>query len=217
MRGVVDAPRLHAVDLCGEPGCLPGFPLIALPECSPPEGGLNQNAMQYNVSQLLRSPVGEMRHYSIEGELDSIDDAWLETAITGTLELVRTNQGILGRVHAALRSLEECSRCLTPLSHPLTVSFEEVFYPTVDPVTGHPLPPPPEPDAFLIDHNHVLDLRQAIREYAVMARPIQPLCREECAGLCPNCGLNRNETPCSCASAPADPRWATLWQLNLQE
>jgi uncharacterized protein len=173
--------------------------------------------MQYNVSQLLRSPVGDTRAYAIEGGLDLVDDSGGERAVGGAVELIRTNQGILVRVVATLSSAEECSRCLAPFEQPLALTFEEVFYPTIDPVSGYPLPPPPEPEAFLIDHNHVLDLSRAIREYALMARPIQPLCREDCAGLCQTCGANRNETPCRCASATIDPRWERLRQLQPQE
>lgn len=173
--------------------------------------------MQYNVSQFLRGPVGDTRHFPVDGELDGVDDARRWAPVTGSVELVRTNQGILARVVAALSSVEECSRCLATLEQPLTVSFEEVFYPTIDPVSGHPLPPPPEIDPFLIDHNHILDLSDAIREYAVMARPIQPLCRVDCAGLCPRCGANRNEIACSCVETPVDPRWAALGHLHVQE
>ncbi|MCS6800538.1 MAG: DUF177 domain-containing protein [Chloroflexota bacterium] len=173
--------------------------------------------MQYNVSQFLRSPVGETRHFPVEGDISGVDDRRQRTAVTGSVELLRTNQGVLARVVAGLHSIEECSRCLALFEHPLTITFEEVFYPTIDPVSGFPLPLPPEDDPFLIDHNHLLDLSDAIREYAVMARPIQPLCHAECAGLCPTCGVNRNETACRCADAPVDPRWAALWQLHLQE
>jgi len=45
--------------------------------------------------------------------------------------------------------------------------------------------------------------------------PLVPLCAPSCQGLCPRCGVNRNETECGCAEAPADPRWDALRDLNL--
>jgi uncharacterized protein len=173
--------------------------------------------MIYNVSQLLRDPVGASRNYPIDGAIEGVDDTPNSSQVRGDVELIRTNQGILARVHADLATTEECSRCLKPLTSPLSLAFEEVFFPTYDPVTGAELPPPDEPDPFLIDHNHMLDLAPAIREYALAARPMQPLCRDDCAGLCPVCGVDRNVTTCDCAQPPADPRWATLWQLSEQE
>ncbi|MCL6647370.1 MAG: DUF177 domain-containing protein [Chloroflexi bacterium] len=173
--------------------------------------------MQYNISQLLRCPVGEVRHYRVEGDVTDVDDDPQPIPVQGTVVLTRTNQGVLVRVEAALHSTEECARCLAVIRYPLQLTFEEVFYPTIDPLTGIPLPPPPEPEAFLIDHNHILDLSEAIREYAVMARPLQPLCRLDCAGLCPQCGANRNLMPCACAEPPPDPRWSALWQLGALE
>ncbi|MFN8534267.1 MAG: DUF177 domain-containing protein [Dehalococcoidia bacterium] len=173
--------------------------------------------MLYNLSQFLRGVVGETRQFPITGDIEPIDGSGKSVPVVGDVELVRTNQGVLARVRAVLSSTEECSRCLKPIANQIEVAFEEIYYPTSDPITGHPLPSPPEPDAYTIDHNHMLDLGEAIREYAVMARPLQPLCREDCAGLCPTCGIDRNTTSCACTQSAADPRWAMLWQVTPQE
>jgi uncharacterized protein len=45
----------------------------------------------------------------------------------------------------------------------------------------------------------VIDLTAELRDELLLALPPSPLCREECAGLCPVCGGNRNATPCECA------------------
>ena len=54
-----------------------------------------------------------------------------------------------------------------------------------------------------------IDLGPLVRDAIVLDLPAAPLCREDCRGLCPQCGADRNEGDCSCA-APKDPRWANL-------
>ena len=86
--------------------------------------------------------------------------------------------------------------------------------PTIDINTGAKLPEPDETGSFTIDEHHILDLTEAIRQYRVMALPMKPLCREECAGLCPTCGKNLNTGPCDCPANEIDPRWAKLLKLK---
>ncbi len=54
-----------------------------------------------------------------------------------------------------------------------------------------------------------IDLGPLVRDAVVLELPMAPLCRDDCAGLCPQCGANRNEGDCGCV-APRDPRWANL-------
>jgi uncharacterized protein len=68
--------------------------------------------------------------------------------------------------------------------------------------------------AFTLDSRHILDLGEAIRQHAITNRPMKPLCRPDCRGLCPTCGANRNQQPCECKEASADPRWSALRQLH---
>lgn len=68
-------------------------------------------------------------------------------------------------------------------------------------------------DLFPYD-NEVLDLEPLFREQFVLAVPYAPLCREECKGLCPQCGIDRNTGTCSC-EPPIDPRLAALKDLKL--
>ena len=53
-------------------------------------------------------------------------------------------------------------------------------------------------------------LEDAIREQVLLALPGRTLCREDCQGLCPHCGANRNSTPCQCEESHTDPRWNAL-------
>jgi uncharacterized protein len=134
--------------------------------------------------------------------------------VQGECNLLRTQRSIL--VKCALDTEVEltCSRCLRRFRQPLKLNFEEEFLPTIDAASGMPLPPPDDAGAFTIDENHILDLTEAVRQYALMAIPIKVLCREDCAGLCPTCGKNLNEGKCDCTAPDIDPRWSKLTELR---
>jgi uncharacterized protein len=71
----------------------------------------------------------------------------------------------------------------------------------------------PDDEAFRIDNRFDLDLREALRQYILISEPIKPLCKLECAGLCPVCGADLNEGPHRCEE-PTDERWNVLAGLK---
>ncbi|MDD5039257.1 MAG: DUF177 domain-containing protein [Dehalococcoidales bacterium] len=165
--------------------------------------------MQINVSQQLKSPLGTMRTYEVNETID-IDGSSIRAQ--GKVKLTRTKQGILAEGSLCAESEFTCSRCLRLFGCPLTLNIEEEYYPTTDVVTGNAVSLPDEPDCFTIDEHHILDLTEAIRQYALLAVPMKPLCSEDCAGLCPGCGHNLNEGTCDCPPQ-ADIRWHELSKL----
>ena len=166
--------------------------------------------MSINVSQQLRAPVGSIRDYKVS---EVVDIAGAGSMVQGDLRLMRTDRGILakGTLHTEVEAT--CSRCLSPFSCPLALNIEEEYFPTVDLVSGTRLAVPDEPGCFTIDEHHTLDLTEAISQYAILAMPMKPLCGEDCAGLCPNCGHNLNHGPCDCLPQGMDPRWSELSKL----
>ncbi len=170
--------------------------------------------MQINVSQQLKEPIGSIRNYELS-EIVTIVGS--NSLVQGEAGLMRTDQGILtkGTLHTEIELT--CSRCLSLFSCPLTLNIEEEYFPNTDVVTGASLPLPDEPGCFTIDEHNILDLTEAIRQYALLAVPMKPLCREDCVGLCPTCGCNLNQAPCNCLPKPADPRWSELSKLVLAD
>jgi len=168
--------------------------------------------MQINVSQQLRSSIGSVRDYEVSEIADVTGDG-NGSLVRGKVRLMRTDRGIL--VEGILDTDVElsCSRCLSLFDCPLTLNIEEEYFPTMDVVSGASLPLPEEIGCFTIDEHHVLDLTEAIRQCALLAIPMKPLCREDCAGLCPDCGHNLNQGPCNCPPQGADPRWSELSRL----
>ena len=173
--------------------------------------------MIFNVAQLMKAPVGTTLRVELDptDELTLDDDAGVRLAgpVSGSVRLHRTNQGILadGTVSAPVELI--CDRCLNPFTTTLTFGLREEYYPTIDIATGLSLPEMPSEMIFPIDQNHLLDLREAIRQNLLLALPMRATCREDCAGLCPMCGHNLNEGPCGCQSEVADERFAALRAL----
>lgn len=165
-----------------------------------------------NVAQQLKSPIGSIQNHRVSSVVDITGG---NSLVQGEVKLMRTNRGILltGTLHTEIKLA--CSRCLSLFSCPLTLNIEEEYFPTTDVVTGATLPFPDEPDCFTIDEHNIIDLTEAIRQYALMAIPMKPLCGENCAGLCPSCGQNLNQAPCNCPPQTVEPRWSKLIELAL--
>jgi len=168
--------------------------------------------MRINVSQQLKAPIGTARSYDVDGAATIADS---NSRVQGGVRLVRTDRGILVKGTLYTEVEVTCSRCLSLFRCPLALKIEEEYFPVTDVVSGASLPLPGEPGCFAIDEHHILDLTEAVRQYALLALPMKPLCRPDCAGLCPTCGYNLNEGACDCPPQGADPRWSKLRNLTV--
>jgi uncharacterized protein len=166
--------------------------------------------LQMNVSQQLKEPIGATRSCEVN---DTVGIAGADIQVEGKVTLTRTDRGILVRGTLYTELELTCSRCLSPCSCPLTLRIAEEYFPRIDIMTGASMPVPDEPGCFTIDKHHILDLTEAIRQYTALSTPMKPLCREDCAGLCPSCGYNRNLGECGCLPPDVDPRWTALQKL----
>ena len=93
--------------------------------------------MRYNVSQLLKSPTGTVRHYKIHDDISDLDPAISPlSTLDGEIQMIRTGDGILvnGDLHTTLEL--SCSRCIEMFAMPVRFGIEEEFKPTIDIVTG---------------------------------------------------------------------------------
>lgn len=166
--------------------------------------------MKINVAQQLKGPVGSVRGYKIDDDIDLVGN---RCRVQGEVNFTRTDKAILVEGTLATHVELTCSRCLVVYTQRLTFQVEEEFHPTIDINTGYALVLPDEPESFTIDARHMIDLTEPVRQNALTAMPMKPLCREDCAGLCPVCGANLNQGLCGCERQPADPRWADLLKL----
>ena len=119
------------------------------------------------------------------------------------LVLERVPEGIVVRGTLSGAWTAACSRCLEPVSGDVAVHVDELFEPS-----------PLEGETYLLEED-VIDLEPMVRDALLLELPLAPLCRADCAGLCPNCGANHNVERCDCETFEPDPRWAALRSIEI--
>lgn len=121
------------------------------------------------------------------------------------LEAVMEGVLVTGTAHAGLTG--ECARCLDQLHDDVEVDLQELYvYEENDSEDD-------EDDDVSRLEGDLLDLEPLLRDAVVLSLPFQPLCREDCPGLCVECGARLADDPDHQHEAPIDPRWAALSQL----
>jgi uncharacterized protein len=165
----------------------------------------------WNVAGLLGDDPGASRDHDVADARPELPEGLqLAQPVAGHVHLSRTNRGIL--VHATLTAAlaETCSRCLRPAVVPLTLDIDEEYLPSLDLLTGAPVPVADEPDALRLTDHHELDLETPVREAIILAEPIAPLDRPDCPGLCSVCGEPLDEGTHDHPGDDIDPRLAAL-------
>jgi uncharacterized protein len=152
---------------------------------------------------------------------DFSDPAVIQTGpltAKGVAELLPNTGGevrVQGQVETDLET--ECDRCLGRASFHVDAPFD-LFYRPLAAATEE------EGKEVAIDEGEAemgfygspgLELEDIIREQVLLQLPMQRICSEACKGICPICGLNRNETACSCQAHPGDDRWMALKNLHV--
>jgi len=167
--------------------------------------------MHINVSQLLMEHSGSSRFYEVDEEFNSKGDAEVQS-IRGTVKLLRTDQGVWVSVVLDSEVLCACSRCLQECRQPIHMVIEEEARLGLGSYAGGGGGHDPD-EGLRIDRDHILDLTDTVSQYAALNQPMKPVCRDDCRGICPNCGADRNLFPCQCDSVARDSRWGDLLHL----
>lgn len=107
-----------------------------------------------------------------------------------------------------------CARCLDPVRQDVARTFDLLYRPLGTDAGNEELSVTAAEAEIGYYQGEGLLLEDAIREQVLLSVPLKVVCREECKGLCPSCGKNRNTDPCSCAPVMGDPRWAALKDLR---
>ncbi|MFC0582677.1 YceD family protein [Micrococcoides hystricis] len=123
------------------------------------------------------------------------------------LRLESVHEGILVSGQASAEATGECGRCLDPLSMDLEVPVQELYLYEPDEVLDED-----DEEQRLVVNDYV-DLEPMLRDSFVSALPFQPVCREDCQGLCDQCGVRLDENP-DHQHEVIDPRWAALSELG---
>ncbi|MEO6469214.1 MAG: DUF177 domain-containing protein [Acidimicrobiia bacterium] len=166
------------------------------------------SALRCNVSDLLHHPASRRpERIAIPGsELGGTAGARLSAApLTIEVMLEHVPEGIVVHGHVSGEYEGECSRCLTPVQDTFTVPVREMFERA--PIDG---------ETYQLEGEEV-DLELPVRDAVLLDLPQNLLCRDDCAGLCPECGVDHNETDCQCDLNPPDPRWDALRALTFDD
>ena len=125
------------------------------------------------------------------------------------LEAVMEGVLVTGTAQASLTG--ECVRCLEPISDEIEVRFQELFV-----YDDQNVDPDEELEVSTLQDD-LVDLEPLLRDAVVLALPFQPLCQDDCPGLCAECGARLADDPDHSHGEPVDPRWAALATLTEPE
>ena len=163
--------------------------------------------IRINVAEIKKRIVGS-KTFAYELMPDELDITDTDLKVTAPIQLegVVENAGDVILLKADVKTEIErtCGRCLKVFTEPLAAQVVEKFYPAGAENI--------ENDAFIYESD-LLDITEPVRESLLLAVPLQSLCREDCRGLCPVCGADRNEGDCGCDATTVDPRLAALKQF----
>ena len=140
--------------------------------------------------EVLRVPEGSPVEFDLR----------LEAVMEGVLVTGTADVGLEG----------ECARCLEELEDAVTVHFQDLY-------VYDDRPSDEEDDETLRLEEDLLDLEPLLRDAVVLALPFQPLCRDDCPGLCIECGARLADDPDHQHDTPVDPRWAALETLTVDQ
>jgi uncharacterized protein len=138
------------------------------------------------------------------------DPAWRLEDLS--LDVQRDGEVVLVRGRLGARVPQTCGRCVEGFEVSVAAEVDARFVPS-------PAAPGEERELGAADletdvyAHDVVDVAALIETETTLRLPMKPLCREDCRGLCPQCGANRNVAPCACQERQADPRWAPLKAL----
>jgi uncharacterized protein len=178
--------------------------------------------MEFKVIELERQPVD----FDLELEPGAVDlgDEALQLGLLGAkgrAEVIHEHRGpkdIVAdiRLKGSFKGSFEvpCARCVEPVEIPLAADFDLIFRPVgVDGDAPERSITAPETEIGYYQGGS-LALEDVLREQVLLSLPVRTLCNEDCRGLCPRCGANRNIQPCTCDEGPTDPRWEALGGLR---
>ncbi len=125
--------------------------------------------------------------------------------------------GALGEIrvsgHITVTMEADCDRCLEPAPVPIDEEFSLFYRPVTDGFGDEKEIDSGEAEMGFYEDDGV-ELNDVVREFVLLSMPMQRVCREDCKGICPKCGQNRNLKECGCAQAQNDHRWAALKSLK---
>ena len=173
---------------------------------------LGDDTMMYDVSSVLKT---EGESLSVSGKVvfsqNSLSGAGPffgdDVCFDGTITNIGNVLEFKANVKGSFKVL--CARCTKELDKTFDIDFTEMLVNSTDDIS--------DKDAVLIFEGHEVDLDDIIESNILVNLSLKYLCSEDCKGLCPVCGADRNLTDCSCGQDEIDPRMAGLKNLLIDD
>jgi uncharacterized protein len=165
----------------------------------------------------MRPATGGRHHVVRTGRLEGLaitsSAVAADADVVVDVELEVVDGGVVATGSVSSRWIGECRRCLRPVNGELRAEVREVFeraprlregdLDDADVAETYPLT------------GDTLDLAPLARDALLLELPLAPLCRADCAGLCPTCGADLTDHPCDCSQLSTNPLWAALDVLRI--
>ena len=176
--------------------------------------------------------AGEMREYELDLKISEAVGVDLLSVKPGEvieldLRIQSVDEGVLATGQVVATATGECTRCLEPIQWPINENFTELYYYEIAASKGGGKKKGKERSrkdeeidlneddlSFMVGDE--IDLELAIRDAVILNLDINPLCTEDCAGLCQGCGEKWINLPADHAHTPDDPRWSALKDCPLK-
>jgi DUF177 domain-containing protein len=163
----------------------------------------------------LEGGKGDFAHVYKPEDLNPVDERVrlvAPAAVNGKVRLSRQEVFVNGNLET--RAQVECDRCLQPVELPVRIDFRLEYITGPDyQASGAAELTEAEMSVSVFD-GEAIDVDEIVKEQILLAVPTRMLCREDCKGICPECGTDRNTGDCSCFTNDIDPRWAALKDLS---
>lgn len=159
---------------------------------------------RFNVGFIIHEEVGYNHDFPFELEKVILSDDLELRQLSGNVNVGKTPQGLIAQGAFSAETTVTCARCLTNFVQELDWEFTELYAFDNRSTT--------DSDLLLPEDAH-LDVEELLREYALLEIPINPVCKPDCLGLCPECGQNLNEKDCGHRPEEPDSPFAKLKDL----
>jgi uncharacterized protein len=163
----------------------------------------------------LEGSKGVFAHVYQPDELNPIDERVRlnePAAVTGKIR--RAGNEVFVNGHIDTRVQVECDRCLQPVELPVKADFALEYISGSEYESTEVAELTEAEMSVSVFDGRAIDVDEIVKEQILLTVPTRMLCREDCKGLCPECGTDRNTGDCTCVTNDIDPRWAALKNLT---
>jgi uncharacterized protein len=163
----------------------------------------------------LEGSKGEFAHVYQPDDLNPVEERVKlsgPATVNGKIRLSRNEVFVNG--HVETRAQVECDRCLKPVELPVSADFELEYITGSEYESSAAVELTEAEMSVSVFDGEAIDVDEIVKEQILLAVPTRMLCREDCKGICPQCGTDRNLGECDCVTKEIDPRWAALKNLK---